>query len=133
MEPSVASPERSPHYGLGTVVVGVLLHFLALLYSVEVAGVVRHTRYVLAHPLPEYSADGGRQLDLRTMAHYDFFITAHAWLLGHVWLVWVVMLHFARRPKSRLRLVRGLAMAFVAVAGVTWLMVLWLAGLGTSV
>jgi hypothetical protein len=133
MEPSVTTAERSPHYGLGTVVVGVLLLLLALLYSVEVAGVVRHTQHLLAHPLPEYSAGGARQFDLRTLANYDFFITAPAWLLGHVWLGWVVVLHFARRPKKRVRLVRGLGIAFVVVSGVTWFMVLWLARLGTSV
>ena len=72
------------------------------------------------------------QFDLR-MANYDFFLTSHAWLLGHVWLLWVVVLHFARRPQRRVRLVRGLGAAFVAVASVTWAMVLWLARQGTSV
>jgi hypothetical protein len=133
MEPRVTTAEHSPHYGVGTVVVGAVLLLLASVYCGQVGYVVQHTRYLLAHPLPEYTPDGGRQLDLRTMANYDFFFTSHAWLLGHVWLLWVVVLHFARPPRERVRLVRGLGIALVTVVGATWVMVLWLARQGTSV
>jgi hypothetical protein len=125
--------EHPSHYGVGTVVVGALLSLLALVYACQVAGVVHHTRYLLAHPLPEYAPNGAMQFDVRTVANYAFFVTSHAWLLGHVWLLWVVVLHFARRPKTRVRLVRVLGVAFLAVASVTWVMVLWLANQGTSV
>jgi hypothetical protein len=129
----VSTAGHSPHYGLGTVIVGVILSLLALIYAVQVAGVVHHTRFLLAHPLPEFASNGAMQFDVRTVANYDFFFTSHAWLLGHVWLLWLVVLHFARRPKRRVRLVRGLGLAFVAVASLTWVMVLWLARQGTSV
>jgi hypothetical protein len=125
--------EHSPHYGVGTVIVGVLLSLLALVYALQVAGVVHHTRYLLAHPLPEYAPNGAMQFDLRTVANYDFFVTSHAWLLGHVWLLWVVVLHFARRPQKRVRLVRALGVALIVVASITWAMVLWLGKQGTSV
>jgi hypothetical protein len=133
MERRLSTAGRSPHYGFGTVIVGVLLSLLALVYAAQVAGVVHHTRFLLAHPLPEFGPNGAMQFDLRTVANYDFFVTSPAWLLGHVWLLWVVVLHFARRPEKRVRLVRGLAVAFVAVASITWAMVLWLAKQGTSV
>ncbi len=125
--------EPSPHYGVGTVIVGVLLSLLALVYALQVAGVMHHTRYLLAHRLPEYAPNGAMQFDLRTVANYDFFVTSHAWLLGHVWLLWVVVLHFARRPQKRVRLVRALGVAFTVVASITWAMVLWLGKQGTSV
>jgi hypothetical protein len=132
-EAGVTTAEHSPHYGAGTAILGVVVWLLALVYAVQVAGVLHHTRYLLAHPLPMYTPDGAMQFDVRTVANYDFFVTSHAWLLGHAWLLWVIVVQFARRPKKRVRFVRGLGVAFVLVASVTWVMVLWLAKQGTSV
>jgi len=58
LEPRVNAPLGSRHYGRGTVVVGVLLLSLALIYMAQVAEVVWHTQQLLGDPLPDRSADG---------------------------------------------------------------------------
>jgi len=73
------------------------------------------------------------QFDLRTMAIYDFFFTAQAWALAHLWLLWVALLQVARHPQQRLQVVRRLAVAVLAVVLVTWGMAVWLGSHGTSV
>ena len=121
------------HYGRGTVAVGALLLTLAAVYAAQVAGVVRHTRQILANPLPAAAPNGGMQFDLRTMAIHDFLFTSQAWALAHLWLLWVVVLQLARHPQQRVTLVRCLAAALLALVIVTWVMAAWLGRHGTSV
>jgi hypothetical protein len=123
----------SRHYGRGTIAVGVLLLGLALIYMVQVGGVARHTLHILANPLATRASDGQYQFDLRTWAIHHFYFTSQAWVLAHLWLLWVVVLRLVRRPTQRGRIVAALAAAVLATLAATWSMVVWLANHGTSV
>jgi len=121
------------HYGLGTVGVGIVLLLLALIYMGQVFWVLQETRAELGNPLPDYTPDGRVHVDLRHLRIYDFFVTREAWLLGHLWLLWVCVVQVARRPLRRVAVVRGLAAATLGVLAITWVMRLWVGRMGPSV
>jgi hypothetical protein len=121
------------HYGLGTVIVGLVLLALASIYMGQVFWALQDTRAALADRLPAYTPDGRMQFDLRHFRIYDFFVTREAWALGHLWLLWVLVVQVARRPVQRVKAVRRLAIAVTGVLAISWGMALWVERLGASV
>jgi hypothetical protein len=101
------------------------LLFLALIYMGQVAGVARETLAILAKPKSQQA-----QFSHTT---YDFFVTREAWILAHLWLLWIAVLQLVRHPKQRGRIVGAVAAALLAVLAATWSIAAWLGRHGAFV
>ena len=120
------------HYGRGTVAAGALLLGLCLVYMVEVAGVLQHARALIAEGWTSAAGPDGSAYyyQLRRVSGSRFFVTQEAWMIAHLWLLWVLIVRALGDPAHRARVVGWLGSAVAVIVAATWVMRAWIAAHG---
>ena len=111
---------------------GAILLGLCLVYMVEVAAVLQHARALVSEGWTSgVGNDGSAYYKLRRISEYRFLVTQEAWIIAHLWLVWVLIVRAFDNPAHHTRVVGWLASALAVIVAASWAIRAWIAAYGT--